>query len=59
MAKKNTPLIKDIKPRRNYWGNIYESDRLKEERIMPQNYDGVLYDRNDDNDSYYDSGSYD
>jgi hypothetical protein len=46
------------KPRRNYWGNLYEDDTYKEETHYTPNYDYSDYDENDDHDSYYDNSNY-
>lgn len=48
--------VKDVKPRRNYWGNLYDEDTYNENRniMSAGNYDYSDYDRNDDHDSYYD-----
>lgn len=48
--------VKDVKPRRNYWGNLYDEDTYNENRNIMSvgNYDYSDYDRNDDHDSYYD-----
>lgn len=52
-------LVGVRKPRRNYWGNLYEEDTFSEEFCEPQNYDYADYDSEDDNDSYYSNDSYD
>lgn len=48
------------RPRRNYWGNLYNEDTFDEDR---HNFSGAsdsaLYDAEDDHDSYYESGNYD
>lgn len=48
--------VKDVKPRRDYWGNIFEDDTINENKnIMPtEDYDYSDYDIEDDHDSYYD-----
>ena len=48
--------VKDIKPRRNYWGNLYDDDTFDENiNIMSTgNYDYSDFDSEDDHDSYYD-----
>jgi hypothetical protein len=46
------------KPRRNYWGNLYEDDTYKEESHYTPDYDYSNYDENDDHDSYYDNSNY-
>lgn len=48
--------VTDVKPRRNYWGNLYNEDTFDEnENVMaPDNYDYSDYDPEDDHDSYYD-----
>lgn len=48
--------ITDVKPRRNYWGNLDNDDTFDEnENIMsPKDYDYSNYDSEDDHDSYYD-----
>lgn len=47
------------KPRRNYWGNLFEEDTFNEEPSRPQNYDYSNFDPEDDHSSYYDNDSYD
>jgi hypothetical protein len=48
------------KPRRNYWGNLYEEDTYKEEyNHTTPSYDYSDFDSEDDNSSYYDSNGYD
>lgn len=47
------------RPRRNYWGNLYDSDTYDEERHHNNDYGSALYDSEDDHDSYYESGGYD
>lgn len=47
------------KPRRNYWGNLYDEDTFDEEDVEQQNYDYSDYDSEDSGDSYYNSDSYD
>ena len=46
------------KPRRNYWGNLYEEDIYRENRLESQDYDYSNYDPEDDNDSFYDHDGY-
>ena len=46
------------KPRRNYWGNLYEEDIYRENRVESQDYDYSNYDPEDDNDSFYDHDGY-
>ena len=45
--------IKDTKPRRNYWGNLYEDDTIDENSSVnyTEDYDYADYDVEDDNDS--------
>ena len=45
--------IKDVKPRRNYWGNLYEEDTMDESASINgiEDYDFADYDREDDHDS--------
>ena len=45
--------IKDTKPRRNYWGNLYEDDTMNENSSVnyTEDYDYANYDVEDDNDS--------
>jgi hypothetical protein len=45
--------IKDTKPRRNYWGNLYEEDTMDESTFAntTEDYDYSDYDVEDDNDS--------
>ncbi|MBQ7141839.1 MAG: hypothetical protein IJR84_02090 [Bacteroidaceae bacterium] len=47
------------RPRRNYWGNLYDEDTYDEERHKFNDYGSALYDSEDDHDSYYESGGYD
>ena len=46
------------KPRRNYWGNLYDDDIYREDRVEEQNYDYSDYDPEDDNDNFYDQDGY-
>ena len=47
------------RPRRNYWGNLFEEDRYVEDRHnFNADSDRALYDAEDDHDSYYDSDGY-
>lgn len=47
------------RPRRNYWGNLYDEDTYDENRKKSHDYGSALYDSEDDHDSYYESGGYD
>lgn len=47
------------KPRRNYWGNLFEEDIFREESTEKHNYDFSDYDPEDDHSSYYDQDGYD
>lgn len=49
--------VKDVKPRRNYWGNLDDDDTFDENKnIMSiEDYDYSDFDEEDDHDSYYDS----
>ena len=47
------------RPRRNYWGNLYNEDTYDEERHSFNDHGSALYDAEDDHDSYYESGGYD
>lgn len=57
MSRRNDGL-RMRKPRRNYWGNLYDDDIYREERVEEQNYDYSDYDPEDDNDSFYDHDGY-
>ena len=57
MSRRNEG-IGQRKPRRNYWGNLYEEDIYRENRVEEQNYDYSNYDPEDDNDSFYDHDGY-
>lgn len=57
MSRRNEG-IGQRKPRRNYWGNLYEEDIYKENRVEEQHYDYSDYDPEDDNDSFYDHDGY-
>ena len=57
MSRRNEG-IGQRKPRRNYWGNLYEEDVYRENRVEEQNYDYSNYDPEDDNDSFYDHDGY-
>ncbi|MDY3847902.1 MAG: hypothetical protein SOZ58_06240 [Prevotella sp.] len=57
MSRRNEG-IGQRKPRRNYWGNLYEEDIYRENRVEEQNYDYSDYDPEDDNDSFYDHDGY-
>ena len=48
--------VKDVKPRRNDWGNLDDEDTFDEnENIMStEDYDYSDFDVEDDHDSYYD-----
>ena len=48
--------VKDVKPRRNYWGNLYDDDTFDENiNIMSTgNYDYSDFNSEDVHDSYYD-----
>ena len=45
--------IMDTKPRRNYWGNLYDEDTIDESAFVnnAEDYDYADYDVEDDNDS--------
>ncbi len=47
------------KPRRNYWGNLYDEDTYTEEVSHNQNYDYSDFDAEDDHSSFYDNDNYD
>ena len=49
-------LIKNVKPRRDYWGNIDDDDTFDENRniMSTEDYDYSDFDLEDDHDSYYD-----
>lgn len=47
------------RPRRNYWGNLYDEDTYQEDIIVEQDYDYSDFDSEDDHCFYYDSDSYD
>lgn len=47
------------RPRRNYWGSLYDEDTYDEERHKFNDHGSALYDSEDDHDSYYESGGYD
>ena len=51
MSRRNEG-IGQRKPRRNYWGNLYEEDIYRENRVESQDYDYSNYDPEDDNDSF-------
>lgn len=57
MSRRNEG-IGQRKPRRNYWGNLYEEDIYRENRVEQQNYDYSDYDPEDDNDNFYDQDGY-
>ena len=57
MSRRNEG-IGQRKPRRNYWGNLYEEDIYRENRVEEQNSDYSNYDPEDDNDSFYDHDGY-
>lgn len=57
MSRRNEG-IGQRKPRRNYWGNLYEEDIYRENRVEIQDYDYSNYDPEDDNDSFYDHDGY-
>ncbi|MCI6118254.1 MAG: hypothetical protein MR717_03020 [Prevotella sp.] len=57
MSRRNEG-IGQRKPRRNYWGNLYEEDIYRENRVESQDYDYSNYDPEDDNDSFYDHDGY-
>lgn len=48
-------FVKDVKPRRNYWGNLNEDDTFDENDNVfePEDYDYSDYDEEDDHDSFY------
>lgn len=47
------------RPRRNYWGNLYDEDTFDEDSHSNiADCDTALYDSEDDNDSYYESSGY-
>ena len=48
-----TKYIKDCKPRRKYWGNLYDEDTYKEDELKQYDYDYSDYDREDDHDYTY------
>ncbi len=47
------------KPRRNYWGNLYDEDIYDEERVVNIYYDYSDYDPEDSGDTYYNNERYD
>lgn len=57
MSRRNEG-IGQRKPRRNYWGNLYEEDIYRENRVEEQHYDYSNFDPEDDNDSFYDHDGY-
>lgn len=57
MSRRNEG-ISHRKPRRNYWGNLYEENIYRENRVEQQNYDYSDYDPEDDNDNFYDQDGY-
>lgn len=57
MSRRNEG-IGQRKPRRNYWGNLYEEDIYRENRVEEQHYDYSDYDPEDDNDNFYDQDGY-
>ena len=57
MSRRNEG-IGQRKPRRNYWGNLYEEDIYRENSVESQDYDYSNYDPEDDNDSFYDHDGY-
>ncbi len=47
------------RPRRNYWGNLYDEDTFDEDRHnFTADSESVLYDEEDDHDSYYETNGY-
>ncbi len=47
------------RPRRNYWGNLYDEDTFDEDKHnISSASDTALYDAEDDHDSYYESDRY-
>lgn len=47
------------RPRRNYWGNLYDEDTFDEDRhSFTEDSGTALYDAEDDHDSYYESNGY-
>lgn len=48
-------LVTKVKPRRDYWGNIYDEDTFDENAniMATENYDYSDFDSEDDHDSYY------
>lgn len=59
-AKMPTPDGKSTRhrPRRNYWGNLFDEDTYQEEKSERQYYDYSNYDSEDDGSSYYDNDAY-
>ena len=49
------------KPRRDYWGNLYDEDTIEggENPYIDENGADSLFDTEDDHDCYYDSDGYD
>ena len=47
------------RPRRNYWGNLYDEDTYDEECHKLNDHGSVLYDADDDHDNYYECDGYD
>ena len=48
-------MVTKVKPRRDYWGNIYDEDTFDENAniMSTENYDYSDFDTEDDHDSYY------
>ncbi len=47
------------RPRRNFWGNLYEEDTFDEDHHnFSSASDAALYDAEDEHDSYYESNGY-
>lgn len=48
-------LVTKVKPRRDYWGNLYNEDTFYENAniMATENYDYSDFDTEDDHDSYY------
>lgn len=47
------------RPRRNFWGNLYEEDTIDEDyHNFSSASDTALYDAEDEHDSYYESNGY-
>ena len=48
-------MVTKVKPRRDYWGNIYDEDTFDENAniMATENYDYSDFDSEDDHDSFY------